>query len=181
MFQIHFFSCITSNICKANNLHEIFLIFKTVSNRQRNLNYYCQSRYRNNGIDFEIYCQCHSEKIRFENCHQDKGNDIRIKWNECYHEQSFSDKSRKPKKSKAYENQLKGRKANDVDKFTKLIIEGPVNKCIISNHCLHVRSVLCFYQDKYYIDMDKVLCNFTQQEHICRTYDHYLKKKKIPP
>ena len=181
MFQIHFFSCITSNIFNANNLHEIFLIFKTASNRQRNLNYYCQSRYRNNGTDFEIYCQCNSGKIRFENCQQDKGNDIRIKWNECYHEQSFSDKSRKPKKSNTYENQLKGSKANHVDKFTKSIVEGPVNKCILSNRCFYVRSVLCFYQDKYYIDMDKVLCNFTQQEHICRTNDRYLKKKKIPP
>ena len=29
------------------------------------------------------------------------------------------------------------------------------------------------------MDIDKVLCNFMQQEHICRTYDCYLKKKKI--
>ena len=59
--------------------------------------------------------------------------------------------------------------------------EGPVNICIIYNSCLYVRSVLCFHQNKYDIDMDKVLCNFTQQEHICRTCDRYLKKKKISP
>ena len=29
--------------------------------------------------------------------------------------------------------------------------------------------------------MDKILCNFMQQEDICGTYDRYLKKKKMPP
>ena len=49
------------------------------------------------------------------------------------------------------------------------------------NRCLYDRSVLCFHQDKYFMDMDKVLCNFMQQEHIYRSCDRYLKKKKIPP
>ena len=60
-------------------------------------------------------------------------------------------------------------KTNRVDTFTKLIMEGPVNICIICNRCFYARSVLYFHQDKYDMDMDKVLCNFTQQEHICRT------------
>ena len=56
-----------------------------------------------------------------------------------------------------------------------------MNICIICNRCLYTRSVLRFYQEKYDMDMDKILCNFMQQEHICRTCDHHLKKKKIPP
>ena len=60
-------------------------------------------------------------------------------------------------------------------------MEGPVNIYIICNHCLCARSVLRFHQEKYDMDMDKIRCNFMQQEHICRTCDRYLKKKKIPP
>ena len=76
---------------------------------------------------------------------------------------------------------MKGSEANHVDRYTKLIMEGGVNKCIICNRCLYARSVLRFRQDKYYMDMDKVLCYFTQHEHICRTCDLYSKKKKILP
>ena len=60
-------------------------------------------------------------------------------------------------------------------------MEGSVNICIICNRCLYARSVFCFHQNNYEMDMDKVLCSFTQQEHVCRTCDCYLKKKKIPP
>ena len=60
-------------------------------------------------------------------------------------------------------------------------MESPVNICIICNRCLYGRYVLRFHQEKYDIDMDKILCNFMQQEHICITCDCYLKKKKIPP
>ena len=84
----------------------------------------------------------------------------------------------KLKKSKSNEHQLKGSEANLVDKFTKLIMEGPVNVC---NCCLYARSVLRFHQNKYEKYMDRVFCNFTQQEHICRTCDRYLHKSKIPP
>ena len=66
-------------------------------------------------------------------------------------------------------------------KFTKLIVEGPVNIFIIRNRCLYARSVLRFHQDKYGMDMDKTLCNFKQQEHICGLCNCYLKKKKIYP
>ena len=76
---------------------------------------------------------------------------------------------------------MKGSEANRVNKFTKLTMEGPVNICIVCNHCLYARSVLRFHQDKYEMGMGKFLCNFTQQEHICRTCDRYLKKKKTPP
>ena len=76
---------------------------------------------------------------------------------------------------------MKGSEANRVEKFTKLIMEGPVNICIICNRCLYARSVLRFHQQKYDMDMDKILCNFMQQEHICRSCDCYLKKEKIPP
>ena len=31
------------------------------------------------------------------------------------------------------------------------------------------------------MDIDKILCNFMQQEDICGTYHHCLKKKKMPP
>ena len=76
---------------------------------------------------------------------------------------------------------MKGSEAKRADKFTKFVMEGPVNICIICNCCLYARSVLRFHQEKYDMDMEKFLCNFTQQEYICRTCDRYLKEKKIPP
>ena len=30
------------------------------------------------------------------------------------------------------------------------------------------------------MDMDEAICNLKQRQHICRTCDHYLKKKKTP-
>ena len=136
----------------------------------------------NSNIDFEIDCQCHSKKTKFESYQQDEGNNIRTKQNEGYHQESSSNKSRKTKKPRCNENQLnmKGREANRVDKFTKSIMEGPVNIFIICNRCLYARSVLRSHQDKYDMDMDKVLSNVMQQEHICRTCDRHLKKQKIP-
>ena len=40
---------------------------------------------------------------------------------------------------------MKGSKANHVDRYTKLIMEGGVNKCIICNRCLYARSVPRFH------------------------------------
>ena len=165
---------------KVNISTENISNIQTVLNRQRNSHYYYQSKNRNNDIDFEIDCQCHS---KFENCQQDEGNNIRTKQNEVYHQESSLNKLSKTIKSKTNKNQLnmEGIEANRVDKFTKLIMDGPVNVCIICNRCLYARSVLRFHQGKYDMDMDKVPCNCIQQEHICRTCDLHLKKKKIPP
>ena len=46
---------------------------QTVLNRQRNSNYYYHSKKKNNGIDFEIECQCHS---KFQKCQQDEIKEI---------------------------------------------------------------------------------------------------------
>ena len=85
---------------KVNTSTENIPNIETVSNHQRNSNYYYHSRNRNNDIDFEIYCQCNSKKNKFENRRQDKGNNIRAKESEAYHKQSFSDRTRKTQNSK---------------------------------------------------------------------------------
>ena len=46
---------------------------------QRNSNYYCQFKNRNNDIDFEIEYQCHSKKTKLESCQQDEKNNIQTK------------------------------------------------------------------------------------------------------
>ena len=56
---------------------------------------------------------------------------------------------------KTNENQLNESQANRVDKSPKLIMESPVNICIICNCCLYVRSVLIK------MNLDKVICSFT--------------------
>ena len=56
---------------------------------------------------------------------------------------------------KTNENQLNEGQANRVDKSPKLIMESPVNICIICNCCLYVRSVLIR------MNMDEVIFNFT--------------------
>lgn len=69
---------------------------------------------------------------------------------------------------------MKGSEANRVDKFTKLFQN-------LLNRRLYDRSVPRFHEEKCDVDMEKILCNFMQQEHICGTCDLYLKKKKMPP
>ena len=93
---------------KVNISTENISNIQTVLNRQRNSNYYYQSKKRNNDIDFEIECQCHSKKTKFQKCQQDEieGNHIRTKQNEGYDQESFSNKSGKTKNSKTNENQL---------------------------------------------------------------------------
>ena len=44
---------------------------QTVLNCQRNSNYHSQSKKCINDIDFEIECQCHSQKTKLRKCYQD--------------------------------------------------------------------------------------------------------------
>ena len=111
-------------------------------------------------------CQCHSKKTKFQKCQRDEieGNNIRTKQNEGYHQESLSNRSGQTKNSKTNGNQLnmKGSEANFVDKFTKLIMEGPVNICIICNRCLHTRTVLAFIKRSMTLIWTKffvILCN----------------------
>ena len=80
----------------AENISNAQIVLK----RQSNSNYYQQSKNKNNYIDFDIDCKCHSEKTKFKNCQQGVGNNIQTKQNEGCRQESSSNKSKKTKNLK---------------------------------------------------------------------------------